>query len=226
MDEKRLIHDWMARVLQTTGWSAARWAREARTTSTNITRLLSSPDSASIPRADTLAKLIAAVPPSLGIPAPIFAVVRGDKETMGIAEVDIRVGMAGGAQAGADGWNAGLGADDIKAVWDLPVEYLIHELRIGAGQARIIEVQGDSMQPTLRSGDRVMVNLADQRPSPPGIFAVWDGFAVVVKRVEPIPNSEPPTLRLISDNAHHGVYERVIGEVSIIGRVVWFSRRL
>lgn len=225
-----MIHDWMTRVLKATGWSAARWAREARTSPTNITRLLSSPDSASIPRADTLAKLIAAVPPALGLTAPIVAVSSDGGSSLGIAEIDIRAGMGGGgvacAQNVTDEFGSTVAADDVKAIWDLPAEYLVHELRVAPGQARIVEVQGDSMEPTLRTGDRVMINLADQRPSPPGIFAVWDGFGVVVKRIEPIPNSEPPTLRLISDNAHHGVYERTIDEVNIIGRVVWFSRRL
>lgn len=147
-----------------------------------------------------------------------------------IPEVDVRGGMGGGGVAMAfnhtDEHGNTVAVDDVKAAWDLPTEYLRHELRVSAAEARIIEVQGDSMEPTLRPGDRVMVNLGDKRPSPPGVFAVWDGFGVVVKRIEPIPNSDPPTLRLISDNDRHGVYERTLDEVNIIGRVVWFARRM
>lgn len=147
-----------------------------------------------------------------------------------VPEVDVRGGMGGGGIAipvnRTDEWGNTTVSDDIKAQWEIPPDYLRHELRVEAAEARIIEVQGDSMEPTLRPGDRVMVNTGDRRPSPPGVFAVWDGFGVVVKRIEPIPNSDPPTLRLISDNDHHGVYERTMEEVNIIGRVVWFSRRM
>ncbi len=146
-----------------------------------------------------------------------------------ILEIDVYGGMGGGGVAAfhnhTDSDGNTIVADDIRATWELPQDY-ISELRIAPGKARIIEVQGDSMEPTLRTGDRVMINTADKRPSPPGIFAVWDGFGVVVKRIEPIPNSDPPTLRIISDNSYHGAYERTIEEVNIIGRVIWFARRI
>lgn len=82
------------------------------------------------------------------------------------------------------------------------------------------------MMPTLHSGDRVMVDNGDRIPSPGGVFAVWDGFGVVTKRLEVVPNSDPPTLRISSDNPLHREYERTADEVNIIGRVVWFARRL
>ena len=138
--------------------------------------------------------------------------------------------MGGGGEAPpryiADG-NGGLAvADDVCGEWTLPDYYLQSELRVAPAQARIVEVQGDSMEPTLRSGERVMVDLADTRPSPPGIFALWDGYGVVVKRIEHILNSDPPRLRIASDNAHHREYELTADEVKIIGRIVWAARRL
>ncbi len=116
--------------------------------------------------------------------------------------------------------------DGVSGCWSLPSDYLYAELRVAPRAARLIEVQGDSMEPTLRAGDRVMIDTADQRPSPPGVFALWDGFGVVVKRIEPIPNSDPPTIRVQSDNTNHQAYNRSAAEINIIGRVVWFGRRL
>ena len=148
----------------------------------------------------------------------------------GVPEVDIRAGMGGGGLASyhyEPDSNGGMtAADDVRAEWGLPDDYLRAELRVSPNQVRIIEVQGDSMEPTLRSGERVMVDLADTRPSPPGIFALWDGFGVVVKRLEHIPNSDPAALRISSDNTFHKEYERTAEEVRIIGRVVWAARRL
>lgn len=110
--------------------------------------------------------------------------------------------------------------------WPFTRPYLRFVLGIHSSELAVIEVVGDSMLPTLESGDRVLVDLQDRRPTPPGIFVLWDGDGTVVKRLERIPNSDPPTLVIASDNPRHGKYERPAGETNIVGRVVWFSRRL
>ena len=147
-----------------------------------------------------------------------------------ISEIDIRAGMGGGGEAPLTVRTDALGntmmTDDVVGNWSFPDSYLRAELRVKSDTARIIEVQGDSMEPTLRAGDRVMINTADKRPTPPGVFALWDGFGVVVKRIEHIPNSDPPTIKVQSDNAYHGEYRRTLDEVNIIGRLVWYARRL
>lgn len=150
--------------------------------------------------------------------------------TVSIPEIDVRAGMGAGGEALLDHQPNGDGGysetEKITGLWEFPPDYLRQELRIGNGAARIIPVQGDSMEPTLLTGDRVMVHLEDRFPSPPGVFALWDGFGVVVKRLEFVPNSDPPRITISSDNPRHGRYERTAEEVNIIGRVVWFSRRL
>jgi phage repressor protein C with HTH and peptisase S24 domain len=52
------------------------------------------------------------------------------------------------------------------------------------------------------------------------------GLGLVVKQIEPIPNTSPITLRMFSDNNAYSVYDRSIDEVCIIGRVVWFARSI
>lgn len=122
-----------------------------------------------------------------------------------------------------------LSSDAILGRWSFPDEYLT-ELRIEPNDVRIMEISGDSMRRPdgsgLHSGDRVMVWLKDRNPTPPGIFALWDGFGIVVKRLERIPRSEPPAIRLISDNPAHASYELTGDEVNIIGRLIWAARRL
>ena len=147
-----------------------------------------------------------------------------------VVEIDIRAGMGGGGIgseiAVTDENGNSFIADDVRGTWTIPSEFLRSELHVNASQARIIEVMGDSMLPTLSSGDRIMVDLNNKRPSPPGIFALWDGFGVVVKRLEHISNSDPATFHIKSDNPLHESYERTIDEINIIGRVVWYGRRL
>lgn len=150
--------------------------------------------------------------------------------SVSVPEVDIRAGMGGGGLAlldyAPDGNGGLMEIDAVSGRWGVPVDYLASELGVRPNSISIIPVQGDSMEPTLHSGDRVMVNLADRVPSPPGIFALWDGLGIVVKRIEYIPHSEPATVIISSDNQRHKSYERTADEVNIVGRVVWFARRL
>ncbi|MCG5241893.1 XRE family transcriptional regulator [Azospirillum doebereinerae] len=164
-------------------------------------------------------------------PADAQGTTAPDDETDGvIPEIDVRAGLGAGGEALLDDQPDGDGgsseSDRITGLWELPPDYLRQELRIAKGAARIVAVQGDSMEPTLLTGDRVMIHLPDRFPSPPGVFALWDGFGVVVKRLEFVPNSDPPRITISSDNPRHGRYERTAGEVNIIGRVVWFARRM
>ncbi len=94
----------------------------------------------------------------------------------------------------------------------------------------IITIIGDSMEKPdgggLRPGDKVLVDTGQKLPSPPGIFATWDGLAVVVKRLEYLDDHDPPMIRLISDNPAHRTYERHVEEVNIVGRVIGLWRRV
>lgn len=133
-----------------------------------------------------------------------------------IPEFDIRA---------AAGYGFIIDEETVKDQWPFARSYL-NELRIQPSSAVIIEVGGDSMEPTLRSTDRVMVDTGDTNPARPGVFLVWDSGAAVVKRVELIPATEPAQFRLSSDNPHHGEYEVRADMVNVVGRVVWFARRL
>ena len=95
-----------------------------------------------------------------------------------------------------------------------------------AASLQLISVSGDSMDPTLADGDLVMIDIARKQPSPPGIFILDDGVGLVAKRVDAVPNTTPPMLRLSSDNPAYSNYQRHLDEVHIIGQVIWFGRSL
>jgi len=117
-------------------------------------------------------------------------------------------------------------AENIKTRWPFNTDYLEGELRIRTEQAALVEVRGDSMEPTLSSGDKVMVDLSDLNVSQGGVFVVYDGDATVVKRVEKVYDATEPTIALISDNEKHRRYEVPAERVVIVGRVIWAARRL
>jgi phage repressor protein C with HTH and peptisase S24 domain len=104
--------------------------------------------------------------------------------------------------------------------------WIRHKLRARPADLRIMHVEGDSMMPTLHHGDIVLVDLARRAPTPPGIFVLHDGMGLVAKRLDHIPNTDPPRVRIISDNPLYSPYEGTAEEVNIIGRIRWFAREI
>ena len=112
------------------------------------------------------------------------------------------------------------GNERVVAEWQLPTGIVRGYSTAPAAELRIITVMGDSMEPTLLPGQRVLVDTGDRMPSPPGIFVVWDGLGLVVKRVQALPHSEPPRVKIASDNGKYDPYERTLDEAYIQGRVI------
>ena len=115
----------------------------------------------------------------------------------------------------------------IKDCWHIPSSYL-EDMKTKHKNVYIIEALGDSMYPTIASGDKVIIDTSERAklPSPAGIFALWDGIGVAIKRIEVVPNSEPKMLNIISDNKAHSSYKRSINECSIIGRAVGIIKKI
>ncbi|MGH7091506.1 MAG: S24 family peptidase [Stellaceae bacterium] len=54
-------------------------------------------------------------------------------------------------------------------------------------------IDGDSMEPLLSTGDRIMVDTSQRIPVPPGIFVIWDdmGSSPSASNTCPIPSRRP-----------------------------------
>ena len=137
---------------------------------------------------------------------------------VGIAEIDVR------ASAGPGAIHEGL--EETKTTWLFPEPMVRHEFRAPASALRMLTLVGDSGEPLVSSGDRIIVDTGQRVPAPPGLFVVWDGMGLVFKRVEHIPDSDPPKVIIKSVNPEYQDYERLAEEVNVIGRVVWAGRRL
>ncbi|HLJ63015.1 MAG TPA: LexA family transcriptional regulator [Stellaceae bacterium] len=130
-----------------------------------------------------------------------------------IAELDVRASAGGGSELVGE-------ERAIVAHWQVPSGIVRHFSGAADADLRIISVLGDSMEPTLIPGQRILVDAGDKTPSPPGVFVVWDGLGLVVKRLEVLPQSDPPRVRISSDNAKYAPYERTLDEAHIQGRVI------
>jgi len=143
---------------------------------------------------------------------------RPDDEFIAIAHAAARPSMGGGAIVEDEGRP---GRD-----YHFRRSWVRDKLRAAPSMLRVLQVEGDSMLPTLEDGDTVLVDMNQRSPTPPGIFVLHDGMGLVAKRLEHVPLSDPPRLRIISDNARYTPYECTAEEINVIGRIRWFAREL
>ena len=135
---------------------------------------------------------------------------------------------------------AGLPGAPVAAIPEIAVEAgagagALAMLRYEDGAApenvRILRVRGNSMEPEMREGDRIVVDVSRRLPATGETFVLWDGNGLVVKQVEPVRDDgageeEPPRLRLISANPGYAPYTCLAQDVHVLGKVLWVVRRV
>ena len=112
------------------------------------------------------------------------------------------------------------------ARWYLPEAMLRHEGGANPDNLKILKVRGNSMEPEMREGDRVVVDTARRQPAIGELFVLSDGAGVVVKRVETVRETDPVRLRLLSANPDYAPYTCLAEEARIIGKVLWTIKRV
>lgn len=127
-----------------------------------------------------------------------------------------RLGL--GASAGPGAFAAGedsIGTLRFSSRW-------LRSLGLDPARLSVLSVAGDSMEPTLRDGDEILVE-SRFGPLRDGIHVVRLEDALLVKRIDA---GRPGRLVLISDNPAYRTLEVPATEVDVIGRVVWKGGRL
>lgn len=122
------------------------------------------------------------------------------------------------------GMGGGGTGDASREVALVPRRLVRDELRAKPENLLLINVRGDSMEPLFRHGDQLLIDRRDTRPTQPGPFALLYDDGYVVKNVEII--RKTGKLRVFSANPAYAPEEFDPEEVTIMGRPVWFARRL
>ena len=97
----------------------------------------------------------------------------------------------------------------------------LREMGLEGADLSAIRVEGDSMEPLLRSGDEIFVDR--NKRGGEGVFVIRIGDALHVKQVQV---SAPDRITLLSANDAYAPIELARDEVEIIGRVVWKGGRV
>ncbi|MEC9247155.1 MAG: S24 family peptidase [Pseudomonadota bacterium] len=103
----------------------------------------------------------------------------------------------------------------------------LRERHITPRSARILTARGDSMEPTIRDGDLLVVDTAIEMAVDAGIYILAYDGVLLVKRLFIKINGD---LIISSDNKLVGRDEEVPADrrhdLQILGRVMWFGRTI
>lgn len=111
-------------------------------------------------------------------------------------------------------------ASDVRGEISIP-DFILASLAHNARRDCVhwFDVAGDSMEPTLRAGDWVAVNIDDKRVGQGGVYALRDQHGtIIIKRLEY--GDEQNRIDIISDNPRQQRKSELIGDITLIGRVI------
>lgn len=118
----------------------------------------------------------------------------------------------------------GLGAADAYSTTDRVAEWwrfppaILADLCGPNGRPRIYRVRSDSMEPTIKHGSYVVVDLTQRTVVDRGIYAIDNGVSVVLKRLFVLPNQR---LRLVSDAEDRRASDVFpVKAITVIGRCI------
>jgi transcriptional regulator with XRE-family HTH domain len=139
-----------------------------------------------------------------------------------VPELDTRAGLGGGGVPAREVRKEGRHTDPIKSEgWQFPASFVREQLHASVPQLLVLDTTGDSMVPTIASGERVIVDTGHKTPTPDGLYAIRDTFgSIVVKRLQTVRSSRPTRVKIISDNASHPTEEVPLSELEVVGKVL------
>lgn len=108
-------------------------------------------------------------------------------------------------------------AEKVCGHWKLPITEYNSITTGNPNNIKMLRVQGDSMQPTINDGDWVWVDISNNFISSDGMYLIRMATGLAVKRLQ----SGLSNIVIKSDNTTYSDITADIGEINIIGKVVY-----
>ena len=131
--------------------------------------------------------------------------------TTHIEVIDIRTAAGAGAVVHS--------GEGVKSMIEFPVAWL-RERNLQPKNCRVIEVVGESMEPTLADGCSILIDLSSSDPYPRGMFVMRTEDELIVKRLK---RDQEAGWLLVSDNPDKKAYptQRWRSDTKILAEVKW-----
>jgi transcriptional regulator with XRE-family HTH domain len=140
-----------------------------------------------------------------------------------IPELDLKVGAGAGVVGEIIGLPVGMqsfSGHRVVSEWLIPEPYLRNEAKVAPAATIIAEIIGDSMTPTYQPGDRVIIDLSQDKMVSDTVYAISDGDSEPqIKRLQKVPFSDPAQVLIISDNPNLQTFTVELDRLTIIGRI-------
>lgn len=104
--------------------------------------------------------------------------------------------------------------------WVIPSDLMKQKTSASPEKIQSFKVQEDMMAPDFNAGEYVLVDTSIKKPSPSGVFLMFDGLGEILRQCEYIPQSAPPQIRVTSlkKGSKASIFE--LKDNTIIGRVI------
>lgn len=221
---KSWTHDYIAHVLREKKQSLSALAATAGVSSTTLTRWRNSEDYSH----DLSMKTLKKIESTSGISFTPF--MEGKPEVDHNAAKDHTISRARtlvsiyDVQASA-GHGSIVESEQVIDRLAFPPGYLKRITSASEADLAIIGVKGDSMLPTLKDDDVVMLDTAKTSLGFDGLFVLRLDGALHVKRISR--SSEPGLISIISDNkSEYPTVSRKIEDIEVIGKVIWMGKKV
>ena len=104
--------------------------------------------------------------------------------------------------------------------WIIPADILSARTSAPPNQIKIFNIKESFMEPEFRHGEHVLIDLSDNNPTPPGTFIISDGFGVMLRNCEYVPNSNPAEIRISANSTNFQSQTLQENDFQIVGRVI------
>jgi len=114
-------------------------------------------------------------------------------------------------------------SENIKTYYAFRKDW-IRRIAVSPRKLIMMEIKGGSMDPTICTGDVVLIDLGRTHIHSGQIYALRINDTIMIKRLEPLVGG---MIRVISDNrAEYPPYDVFRKDLCVIGQVIWYAREL
>lgn len=112
-------------------------------------------------------------------------------------------------------------SESVVGRWLMPLNEFKSITLSAPENVKLLPVKGDSMQPTIKDGDWVFVDITRTTPDSDGMFLLRLSTGLAVKRIQ---GGLTDNIIIKSDNKKYNDLTASVGEVTILGKVIYILK--
>lgn len=110
--------------------------------------------------------------------------------------------------------------ENVIGCWSMPSsEYKSISISSNPENVKMLRVKGDSMNPTIKDGDWVLVDVSYLSPDSDGVFLLYLSTGLAIKRLQGTVATDEIVIK--SDNPRYNDQNAKLTDVKILGKVIY-----